>query len=644
MSGWASAAGEMGRQLENRNQTLLQQRFAHQENELRMTQEQARYFAEHISKLATEYINDPEMKDLAIDAGLIAAGGNLDQKSIANLAKMVSKAQQIVRARRAEERAVQVARSKNTPDVNEQLDRYNSGSVQPQSPSGGGSAGGGGAPNIAPVPPPYAPQAPLASMIGGGGLAQPATSPVQGGGMGADAAFRPATPGGRPGGAGVGTGAPSTPPAIPPVAQPAGLANGPEPRGTSAALGPDAAVPPPLMDLDAAPPLLQLSAGASSTAPVNPYLSQQVARDYEMYQITGHMTPLLEKTFGLQAQTDQTVDLEGRKGQLTRTQGKQRVEDVMEFFRPLNLPPEQAAYIGAEAYNPSMQFPPPPTQHELSPGEALIGPDGKLLYLNPATATSSGTFEDRRLADFMAAAAGDPEAKARVKVYETMLETVSRARTPDELEQYRNINNALLSRLLSGGNMTAEVGQMVASGQLTIEQGQRLLGGQRGGLGPEMLREATKDDNLLLPPAAKTAITATDEGIANLSLITDLLKKIKAEPAISTNRAKYTAEMLQLVKTIQPIIARAIGHTGVLTQIDADSSTSLAPGAFTGNVFPDWSAERLALLATKFKMHKDAILKQYQTTYKEGAGLSEMPPPPAGGGTGGRPPLTSFER
>ena len=378
MGGFASFIGGMGEDLAQRNRDLLAQRFVQTQNAQQMMQNRAQAVAQQIQQLRRDNPDDAEVNDLWTEAEIGALTGKLDDRALEQFGKRLIDVRRSLQQRRMQERAVQADRARNTEAVNSSLDQYRSGGIQPQVQ----------APVVPPVQP-VMPSNPLAGMIGGGGLAQSPTSPVQpqaqGGGSSPTAAFRSA--GARP---------TSPPPLVPPAGGEIDLAGiqpaGPQPGGSSgteqftqaAPFGSDAPILAPV-DAEADLPSMALSGGTATTSGGPNYNDQIVARDFEKFMVTGHMTPLLKQRLGLLETGDAAINLAGRQGELARTQGRQRVEDVSGYFQPLNLTPEHTAYIQAEAYNPSMQFPPPPTQHELSPGEALIGPDGKLLYLNPGT-------------------------------------------------------------------------------------------------------------------------------------------------------------------------------------------------------------------------------------------------------------------
>lgn len=153
------------------------------------------------------------------------------------------------------------------------------------------------------------------------------------------------------------------------------------------------------------------------------------------------------------------------------------------------------------------------------------------------------------------------------------------------------------------------------------------------------------------PAAIREQAVAFSQGKAVFDEIMSLAKKVQREHGVmaaimapaerakaKTNLNNDLALLQSTLRGFSPMIARSLGHTGVLTDVDLERTESLIPGAG----IDDTLAGQMIDEAVKLMDMKQKALAGYGATNYGGGASSQQPPPP--GGNQPPPPSDRYQR
>lgn len=279
-------------------------------------------------------------------------------------------------------------------------------------------------------------------------------------------------------------------------------------------------------------------------------------------------------------------------------------------------------------------------------GSRLATPGGKVLLDAGEKPETAGSFEQQRYGDYIqnfkdTHEGREPTAAEKIVLRTKMLDAEANARTPEDLDQIRRLNAALMGRLLAPPasdssslnsqtqQRVQEVAQRVESGQITVSEGQALLGGQRGGLGGALVDELTHRNSLIIAPKRREAVNNVNIGIGQLDTLQELVNNVQR--STGADRLKNTKLLEDYADTITARLARANGEVGVLTEQDVGRAKSLVAGWKAANFAPGYAKQEIDLLRRNYGKVKEALLNfdRYPATGSPSGGGPGLPAPPS---------------
>lgn len=175
----------------------------------------------------------------------------------------------------------------------------------------------------------------------------------------------------------------------------------------------------------------------------------------------------------------------------------------------------------------------------------------------------------------------------------------------------------------------------VAEREISIQAASSLLGGVRSGLGLALEREVSALDARIVPAALTAQLNSTAESIKIIDRVENMVNQIQKAPSAEA-RITQSALLESFLQQQVPIMARAVGHVGVLTQQDVDSVRGFFPGWKSANFAPAYAKEKVRVMRDRFNEHKKILETESFRVIPRGGGAPAADPKTSGA-AGGRP-------
>lgn len=162
----------------------------------------------------------------------------------------------------------------------------------------------------------------------------------------------------------------------------------------------------------------------------------------------------------------------------------------------------------------------------------------------------------------------------------------------------------------------------IAAGEITTYQAMQMLGGQRSGLGGALSDALDGLDARIVPAAVRTQMNSTDEAMKIIDRVEGMVREIQNAKQRGDNKAfaSQTKIMEDFLAQQVPIMARAVGHVGVLTQQDVDSVRTFFPGWKSAGFAPKFAMEKLKVMRERFGEHKGILMNEQYRVVPRGDG------------------------
>ena len=172
-------------------------------------------------------------------------------------------------------------------------------------------------------------------------------------------------------------------------------------------------------------------------------------------------------------------------------------------------------------------------------------------------------------------------------------------------------------------NRVRSTAKRVAQG-LPVGEGILLLGGLKSGLGMALEEAVSEMNAAIIPQAVRAQLVSTEDSLRIIDRVSQMVDEIDKNPD-SKAKAAQSKILEDFIEQQAPLMARAVGHVGVLTQRDVDSVKQILPGWKSANFAPGFAREKIRLLRDRFVEHRGVLTNEQQRIFPQDGST----PPPA---------------